>query len=518
MDVLEIDGASNNSVDDVRELREAVRYVPTEGSHRIYIIDEVHMLSTSAFNALLKTLEEPPERVVFIFATTEVQEVPETILSRCQRFNFRRIPTGDIAAHLTRIAETEGVAADEEALYLLARRADGALRDAQSFLDQVVSYNPERVTAESARQVLGLVDRTVYFDLTAAIATGDAARVLDLIAAVVEEGGDVEELIRGLLEHMGHLLFTKVQASAAKLEVSDTERSRYEETAPGIAEEDLLRILHALMDLESGLRRSLQPRFRVEVALVRLARMGRAVDVGRLLAKLEALPASGAGQGGGARAAAPSPPPPTSTAPPERADPPAPAAGDAAVPPGQTDSPAPAAGDAAGPSGQTDLPSPADGDAAVPLATTAAQSGVVGATSQDPDASGPVTNQAPPPTTETAEPITLERIRAAWHGVVEAVRRTQPSAANFLQEGAVKAYDGGVLVLGYSPENSFHMTQVTKSRVAIEGALAEALGQPLRLRCEEDGDQTEAPSSRPDGETVDPALRSVLDALDGEVV
>ncbi|MHC4816158.1 MAG: DNA polymerase III subunit gamma/tau, partial [Planctomycetota bacterium] len=127
MDVLEIDGASNNSVDDVRELREAVRYVPTQGSHKIYIIDEVHMLSTAAFNALLKTLEEPPERVVFVFATTEVQEVPETILSRCQRFNFRRIPTGEIAAHLSHIAQTEGIAADEEALYLLARRADGAL-------------------------------------------------------------------------------------------------------------------------------------------------------------------------------------------------------------------------------------------------------------------------------------------------------------------------------------------------------------------------------------------------------
>lgn len=138
--------------------------------------------------------------------------------------------------------------------------------------------------------------------------------------------------------------------------------------------------------------------------------------------------------------------------------------------------------------------------------------------SQDPAASSTVTGQAPSPTAGAAEPITLERIRAEWSGVVEAVRKTQPSAANFLEEGVVKAFDGGVLVLSYPPENSFHMGQVTKSRAVIEAALAQALGHPLRLRCEGNGDTTEAPPSRADGETIDPAIRSVLDALDGEVV
>ena len=147
LNVLEIDGASNNSVDDVRELREVVRYVPTEGSHKIYIIDEVHMLSTAAFNALLKTLEEPPAHVVFIFATTEVKQVPETILSRCQRFNFRRIPTAEIVAHLQMIAKSEGIETEDEALYLLASRADGALRDAESLLDQMVAFDQDVVTA-----------------------------------------------------------------------------------------------------------------------------------------------------------------------------------------------------------------------------------------------------------------------------------------------------------------------------------------------------------------------------------
>ena len=211
MNVLEIDGASNNSVDDVRELREVVRYVPTEGQYKIYIIDEVHMLSTAAFNALLKTLEEPPAHVVFLFATTEVQEVPETILSRCQRFNFRRIGTSQIAAHLRQIVTAEGIEAQEEALYLLANRADGSLRDAVSLLDQVVSFGQGIINEEMAEQVLGLVDRSLYFDLSRAIAVADPQKVLDLVNKAVEEGADVEEFAYGFAEHLRHLLFIKVQ-------------------------------------------------------------------------------------------------------------------------------------------------------------------------------------------------------------------------------------------------------------------------------------------------------------------
>ncbi|MBT7594882.1 MAG: DNA polymerase III subunit gamma/tau, partial [Gemmatimonadetes bacterium] len=293
MDVLEIDGASNNSVDDVRDLREAVHYIPSGGSHKIYIIDEVHMLSTAAFNALLKTLEEPPERVVFVFATTEVQEVPETILSRCQRFNFRRIATKTIADHLRKIVTAEQINADDEALFLLARRADGALRDAESLLDQVVSFNAEQLTAATVGEVLGLVDGGVFFDVIDAIFQADTNRVLGLLSQVVDAGGDVDEFVRGLIEHIRHLLFVRVQGSADQLDVTDAERDRLATTAQSVEEQDLLRSLRSLMDLEGELRRSLQPRFRTELALVRLAGMGRAVDVGQLLARLAALEAMG---------------------------------------------------------------------------------------------------------------------------------------------------------------------------------------------------------------------------------
>ena len=307
MDVLEIDGASNNSVDDVRELREVVRYVPTAGSHKIYIIDEVHMLSTAAFNALLKTLEEPPERVVFVFATTEVQDVPDTILSRCQRFNFRRIPAGRIAEHLRMIAETDGISAEQEALFLLAQRADGALRDAESMMDQVASFEGTGVTPQRVRQVLGLVDRSAYFDLSDAIIKGNGDLVLDAVTTAADEGTDLEEFTKGFTEHVGQWLSVRVQGTADKLEIADVEKARFEELAPRLPEEDILRILKTLLELEAELRRSVQPRFRVEMALVRLSRMGRSMEVGELLCKVRDMAGDGSRPAAKPAAVAPRP-------------------------------------------------------------------------------------------------------------------------------------------------------------------------------------------------------------------
>ena len=295
LNVLEIDGASNNSVDDVRELREVVRYVPTEGSYKIYIIDEVHMLSTAAFNALLKTVEEPPEHVVFIFATTEVKQVPETILSRCQRFNFRRIPTAEIVAHLQTIAESEGIKTEDEALYLLASRADGALRDAESLLDQMAAFDQEVVTAAAVEKILGLVDRNVYFNLLNAIREGDTKQVLDLVEEVVGAGFDLDEFARGLVENLRSLLFAAVQGNATELDIPDSERTKLEELAADFIVEDVLRMLQMLMDLEVRLRQSVQPRFLLEMALVRMASMPRAVDVGELLARLQEMKAQDVG-------------------------------------------------------------------------------------------------------------------------------------------------------------------------------------------------------------------------------
>ena len=513
MNVLEIDGASNNSVDDIRELREVVRYVPTEGTYKIYIIDEVHMLSTAAFNALLKTLEEPPAHVVFVFATTEAQEVPETILSRCQRFNFRRIPTGQIAAHLQKIAVAEEIGAEEEALFLIANRADGALRDAESLLDQVVSFDPQAVSVETVQRVLGLVDRNVYFDLTEALAAAEPQRVLDILAEVIEAGIDVEEFVHGLVEHLRHLLFTRVQNSAAKLEVAESERLQYEQAAAGFAEEDLLRMLQALMELGTELRRSLQPRFRLEMTLVRLALMGRALDVGSLLGRLKALEVAlqqgiPSGTGGapdrrppekrevrevpsGSPSVQTGPPaqegPPVQEAPPLREAPPvqmAPPAQEA--PPVQTGPPVQAAPPA-------------------PMSPAAPASGAEPAQSSSDDRS-------------PGGALDLQTVRQGWDGLVQDVRNFQPALGIFLRGAELVELDGRVLRLGFTPEDRFPMTQVAKNRESVENICAKKWGQKLRLECVvREAGESEKEQVAP-APAADPTVKSVLDAFDGELV
>jgi DNA polymerase III subunit gamma/tau len=494
MNTLEIDGASNNSVDDVRELREVVRYLPTEGSHKIYIIDEVHMLSTAAFNALLKTLEEPPDHVVFIFATTEVQDVPDTILSRCQRFNFRRIPAGDIAAHLRTIAESEAIAADEEALYLLAARADGALRDAQSLLDQVVSFDSGRISLDVVHQVLGLVDRSVNFAITQALEAGAADRVLDLLAEVVDSGIDVEEFIHGLVEHVRHLMFTRVQGSAQQLDVAEGEQAEYEQAAAAFAAEDLVRILHDLMELQAALRRSVQPRFRVELALVRLALMGKSAAIGELLQRVRSLEA-GLQDGGLGEPATAADPAPTAGS----------ATGGAAPPPsgaGVQGTEAPAAAIAPVAAG--------DAKAAAPVRREPARSGAMAsaAAAADDDAG---------PGPETGADLSLGAVQQDWEKLVGDIRGEQPALAMFLRGVQLVSLDGHVLTLAFPGGDRFQISQVQRSHDAIEKLCHKRWGKRLRLDCVVAADGPEVADSRPAPET-DPAVRSVLDTFDGELV
>ena len=470
MNVLEIDGASNNSVDDVRELREVVRYAATAGVYKIYIIDEVHMLSTAAFNALLKTLEEPPEHVVFIFATTEVQSVPDTILSRCQRFNFRRISTGQIAAHLGIIAQAEGIAVEEGALHLLASRADGALRDAESLLDQVVSLGAE-VSQQAVVRVLGLVDRGLYFELLDAMREAAPARVLDVIAQAVDEGADIEEFVYGLVELLRHLLFAKIQDGADELDMAEDARQRCGELAAAMEVEDLLRMMQSLLDLEADLKRSLQPRFRLEIALVHLALMGRSVDVGELLRRLQSL------EGAAPRPAAP---PRPSSGRSESAPPPLPSGGSE-----QVASPSPSSRNK-----QTAPLPPAQQQVAAPAESSNVDSAV-----------------AP----------SFDQVSTNWTELVNAVGTTRPSLASFLKGATLDGLEDHVLKLSFGAAQRFAMAQVAKDQKIIEEMAKAKYGWRLRLDVvAKKGEQpTPQAASQPES---DPTLRSVLDAFDGELV
>ncbi len=289
LNVFEIDAASNNKVEDVRELRETVRVPPQGARKKVYIIDEVHMLSNAAFNALLKTLEEPPPHALFIFATTEPHKVLPTILSRCQRFDFRRIPVEAIVARLREICAAEGVEADDESLMLLARKGDGALRDALSAFDQAVSLCGTTLRYAELAQALGVVDLDLYFAVTDHVRAGNGAGMLAVVEQVVRSGYDLQEFAIGLAEHLRNLLVARTMPDLSLIEAGEATRRRYAEAARAFEEADLLRLLGLVADLESRLKSSAQPRLQLELTLLRMASLPHAVDLRRALEMLERL-------------------------------------------------------------------------------------------------------------------------------------------------------------------------------------------------------------------------------------
>jgi DNA polymerase-3 subunit gamma/tau len=285
LDVVEIDAASNRGVDDARELRERAMYAASgEGRYKVYIVDEAHMLTREAWNALLKILEEPPSRVVFVFATTEPQKIAATaapVLSRLQRFDFRRIGPAAIKARLQEVVAAEGVAADEDALTLLARYADGGMRDALSLLDQCLSFGEGAVTAARVREVLGVAGDELYADVLALVAERRPAAVFPLIDRLLEAGADLVEFANGAAELLRAMLMLKVGAEPEGL--TETAREALERHRDQLEAGDLLRMLKLLAECEAAIRRSASPRLVVETLLLRWAMMDRAVDLAEVL-------------------------------------------------------------------------------------------------------------------------------------------------------------------------------------------------------------------------------------------
>jgi len=294
LDVIEIDAASNRGIDDIKELRETVKYAPAQGRYKVYIVDEVHQLSKDAFNAFLKTLEEPPRNVVFVLATTEPHKILPTILSRCQRFDFRPIPLKAIRERLAWIAEREGIQLGEQAAWAIAKKADGSLRDALSLLDQVVAFGGDDVDLEALRGLIGMPDEERYLELTGLLADGNAGGALAFARDLRASGYDLEEFYAGFLEHLRNCLLAAVGGEELLEEVPERLREAYREAAARFGVEDLLRMLTLATDEEETFRRSSQQALVLEVLLVRLALLDRAVDVEAALAALS---------GGGGRSA-----------------------------------------------------------------------------------------------------------------------------------------------------------------------------------------------------------------------
>ncbi|MDD5088961.1 MAG: DNA polymerase III subunit gamma/tau [bacterium] len=292
MDVIEMDAASHNSVEDVRRLNENCRLSPVAGRKKIYIIDEVHMLSRSAFNAFLKTLEEPPSHVIFILATTDPQLVPATIRSRVQRFDFRPLQPKQIAPHLAHICESESWAADPEALWLIAQRGDGSLRDAEGLLDQVISFAGDRITMEIARDVLGILPGELLAEATRLIARHDSASVPLYLEQLAARGVDYSDLLRALQSYWMDLVFAKEELPISGR--SDAEIAAMMEAGTELGVEDLFRLIRLAETLEDSIKWSLSPRVRFEISFLRWTTLDRVATIRDILDQIGGRAASAA--------------------------------------------------------------------------------------------------------------------------------------------------------------------------------------------------------------------------------
>jgi DNA polymerase III subunit gamma/tau len=471
LDVQEIDGATNNGVEQVRELRESARYNPARDRFKVWIIDEVHMLSTGAFNALLKTLEEPPPRVKFIFATTEYHKIPDTILSRCQQYDFRMIPARELQSHLRTVADGEKIAVSDEALARIARAAEGSVRDALSLFDQVLAFSGTEVKDEDVSALLGLVDRELLLRASGAVVAGDTLGALELVESLADYGADYRNFARELILHFRELLLLKVAPAESALlaAVLPEERERLRPLAEAFSEEDLLRVFEALTEAETEMRTAPDPRVTLELALLKLVQMRRLVPFAELVDRVERL-ASGA-VSSMAVAAGPAPARPRVVAPTLFSG----SGGGASA------TPAPAA------------PAPA----ATPPST-------------------PAPSAAPSPSADGAAGILQEMIAKC---------QARPSLVQPLR-GAQARLDGDTLVLEVTPDfAAFASMHADEYREIAR----QASKRPLKVQIGQSAAPPPAPAAPPSAEEVkrqrlrqeaerEPAVQEALDLFEGKVV
>jgi DNA polymerase-3 subunit gamma/tau len=468
LDVIEIDGASNNGVDAIRELRDTVGYMPSSGRYKVYIIDEVHMLSTSAFNALLKTLEEPPAHVVFIMATTEAQKLPNTILSRCQRFDFRRVPSRQIAAHLAKICDAEGIRAEQEAVWLIARLGDGSHRDAQSLLDQAITFCGGEVTLAKVIDVLGLTDRTLLLETLGALVHRDSQAAVDVIEKIFKAGYDPKVYAQDLLEELRHALLIRLSPEdpTRLVDLPDSEIAQLKELTAALGDEDI----HFLFDMTlkgvNDLLRSQDPRIVLEMLLLRMAAAPR----------IASLAAFASGQ---VPQPAPSATPPR-TAPPYPSQTSKSGAVKSTAPglaPGPTTSPAAAATPPGNSTTIESIPATATADASAkatytvhsftrpavgyPNAKPAPYTPSTSAMPVGPDASpsAPMPQTAPP-AEEAPEKIDPARAKDPWYRFVDQVKKSNSLLGAMLENTHMVANEGASLVIGVPKKMSFMFDKV----------------------------------------------------------
>jgi DNA polymerase III subunit gamma/tau len=468
LDVREIDGASYNGVDEVRKLQDALPYRPARDRYKIFIVDEVHMLSQSAWNAFLKTLEEPPPHVKFIFATTEVQKVPITILSRVQRFDFKMIKAQLIAQRLRYVVGEEQIKADDRAISILAREAAGSMRDAMSLLDQVIAWGGSELGGDDVARVLGVASHQVLHDIIAALVAGDPERCLGVVAELANQGYDIGHVARDLLKLLRDVVVAKVcKAPDELLDLADDEKRDVSALAAKTDADDLLRLHQGFSQAFDEVAKSGQPRAALEMLLVRLARRPPLVPIDDLLGRLAGLERRLGAAGGQPRGSGPGRGPTSGPPPPDPAPP-------AARPRPREVQTAP------GPSARRDDDAP---PASLPAPVPAPAPGLPLA---------PVTPIAPARARAEAASALEDRL-ATWRKMVDHVREARPELAAFLEHAAPLRIDPGLIVVGW-PKGSIFAGQASskESMGLLTSAAAEHFGVPTQVTFELDSAEAQS--------------------------
>ncbi len=479
VDVMEIDGASNTSVDDVREIRENVKFSPFRGHYRVYIIDEVHMLSNSAFNALLKTLEEPPSHVVFIFATTEIHKIPATILSRCQHYNFRRIARQEIIDRLRHVATQDGMTIEDRSFTALARASEGSMRDGLSLLDQAVAFGGKTIAHADLEVLLGAVPQELVQGMSAAILSQNSPAALTILANLLDQGHDLKAFCSDVVEHLRNLLVASVVSAGPELrgliEASEEDIQQLAVEAMKLTPEQLQELLTIFSQAEDSLRYSAHPRFVLEAAAVRATRLVRQQE-----SRADIAPQAGTSSS----AQKPSVKPDTSAPTPSAVPKPAPSA--------TATTPRPAALVGSAPHPPRTVPSSASARPATPVASKPIPTTqpVQASTPQNSKPDKALSPPTPPGGTQTAAVDSSAPARSSelttlnWELVQEEVAASFPNFAPFLEAGRFVSLEGGQVTIGFAKQATLARSMMEKEdNLRALAALCERqIGQPVRIR------------------------------------
>lgn len=488
LDVFEIDGASNRGIDEVRNLRESLKYAPNPGKYKIYIIDEVHMLTTEAFNALLKTLEEPPSRVMFIFATTEPHKVPATIISRCQRFDFKRISINEIIQQLKRICYEEQIEIDDDSLHLIARKAEGSLRDSQSLLDQAISFCGTKIVSKDIIEILGVIDWEIYFNFTDYIANRDLKSGFQLVEDLFYNGYDLVEFLIGANEHFRNILITRTVGTVEFIEASDTYRQRYKELTTQFEEQDLLRLIQITSDAQYSIKRSTNPRLFLEMVVTKLIQLDKIQKIDILINSIDSLKekffqnSSIASSNPAANFSSPT---------------------QAKIPLSANNK-------------NINQKKSAEDKNHVVRDTQAEQS------SQQLNEKKILEEENQNEVTkEKNEIITIEMIKEQWSHIIEEIKKRKIALGSFLNEGWPESIKGNELSVAFGMENGFHISSINRNRKSIEEIIREVVGFSLRIKCIQSEKNTSGLNGNSYVEKLGqkiPLIKAIIEEFDGELV